>query len=165
MNRIEITEELAELREARVSWIKENEVPVSEWLEFPKQGRMAILGELLENCYNNYCECGEEVHELTGFSNAVLNAHFMKTQGDFTGLVAVQKARMEHVSNEKTRERMEREIDFLKVGAVRVDKAELNWWKREAKNGCEIFQSILDIRQMGLNEKNERRNKGEIICI
>lgn len=165
MNRIEIQERVKELLELRARWINENAVPVEKWNDSPFKAEFEKLADLMHECWFGQCECTEEQHILSEWSDLNIAVFEAKNEGNFEGLVEKQRLRASHVSDVNMRMRMLSELRWLGMGAVRVDKPVLNAWKRKANDGDGKFQKIIERRQRGLNEINEARNNGELVAI
>lgn len=165
MNRIEIQERAKELIELRARWITENNVPIEKWNDNPFRDEQEMLADLLFECWFGECECTEEQHMLSEWSKLKLAVHIEKGRGNFEPMVELQRVRVQHVSNVETRRRMLAEIKWIEAGAVRVDKAELNAWKRYAKQGDEKFVKILEVRDAAMSAKNREKMRGGVITV
>ena len=166
MNRIEIQERVKELLELRARWITENSIPVEKWNDSPFTAEFEMLAELLHECWFGQCECTEEQHMLSEWSDVNIAVFEAKNAGNFEGLVEKQRLRASHVKDVNMRMRMLSEIRWLRAGAVRIDKPVLLAWKRKADAGDGKFVKILKRRDASLAAKHrERMMRGGVITV
>ena len=162
MNRVEIQERVKELHAERAQWMRSVPNPM-DWNDSPQKAELEKLGEMLNECWFGECECTELQHEISQWSPVKIAVHLEKTKGNFEPLVEMQQLRATQVSDVRMRMRMLSEIRWLRGGAVRIDKAELNSWKRKAEGGDGKFVKILKRRDAVMSAKNRERMRGGVI--